>query len=44
MAKRKIKEDSSISDEFDFENAVRVKGKQPTRSELMALFKKKRAK
>jgi|GEM_PF-6032208 len=32
MGKRKVKPDSSISDEFDFKNAVRVKGKQPTRS------------
>lgn len=42
MAKRKVKAGSSINDEFDFENAVRVKGQQPTRSELMTLFKEKK--
>jgi predicted DNA binding CopG/RHH family protein len=38
MAKRKLLKD----DKFDFENAVRVKGKQPTRTELLKIFKEKK--
>lgn len=39
MAKRKV---SSINQEFGFDNAVRIKGKTPTRSELRTLLKEKK--
>lgn len=38
MAKRKLKKQN----EFDFQNAFRVKGKQPTRSELLKMIKEKK--
>ena len=42
MAKRNVKPALSVGQEFDFENAVRVKGQQPKRSELLAMFKEKK--
>jgi len=40
MAKNKIK--SSLKKEFDFETAVKIKGVQPRRSELLKLLKEKK--
>ncbi len=42
MEKRKVKATSSINNEFNFEDAVRVKGKPPTRSELLVMLKEKK--
>jgi predicted DNA binding CopG/RHH family protein len=41
MAKRKVSS-NSLNQEFDFQNAIHVKGKTPTRSELKTLFKEKK--